>query len=537
MAQTTRTSSLAAQSAERNLARNLEALRACGVEFDLPTLVEHEFVFARDGSITSLDSAGRFHRGCSLPLRAAQAQLRTTRVSGQTACILDPMHAAAVSALLGVLHLQQAVIAVVPSSEDAALLLRCADFAAEIAANRFHLVFGEDWSSQLDRLFDQLPGLAIPTHFVRTSDADVAVTDHLIGKAQSIFSDVTTRRNHRLTELRNASSGLSATVDSAICVLGGQRFRLWNDAADALREALNPLHCKTFDSDDPIRTTPIALAMELQDRRAVVAADVFRGDACSAAPERLPWITWLTKPRIAPPTSSKDALIAADEKLARDAIAAGWPKHRVHIGGWPVAPFAPPPSGARPAIIANVRALKPPKDLEDLSSHRLLWEFIADQIARDPFVAFDRIDELLKQSMKRQNVAADGVPVVRFIDELIVPATAVSIARFLAANKIQFTIHGEGWHEFPNLESRWLGPIHSRQEMRNAVERAAALIQVIPSTRPSAIDAAGRHVVRFQRDAKRFIAACANVDVRTSKPDVQPIGAEMILNLIQDLEA
>lgn len=527
----------ATQAAGRNFRRNLAALvdRVPGLNAPMPA--ESEFVFARDGSITAIDSAGRFHRDCSLPLRAAQAQLRTTRVAGQCACMLDPMHAAAVSALLGILRREQAVITVVPNSVDAALLLHCADFTAEIAANRFHLVFGDGWSSQLDRLFERLPGLAIPTHFVRTSDADVTATDELIAKAQNIFGEVTTRRNQQLNELRHEPSDRCSRNESAICVLGGRRFRLWNDAANALHDSLDSLNCTAFDSDDPICTTALALALQLRDSRAVVAADVFRGDAGAAVPEQLPWITWLTKPRIAPPSSSRDVLVATDESLARDAIAGGWPKKRVHIGEWPNVQSASPPNGAIPAIIANVRSLKPPKDLEELSSHRLLWEFIADQIARDPFVAFDRIDELLKQSMKRQNVTADGVPVVRFVDELIVPATAVAVARLLAAHNVPFTIHGDGWQEFSDLESNWLGPIQSRQELHRAVERARSLIQVVPTSRPHAIDAAGRRVIRCERDAKRLIAACTSDGESTPRPNAQPICTEMILNLIQELEA
>jgi hypothetical protein len=131
-----------------------------------------------------------------------------------------------------------------------------------------------------------------------------------------------------------------------------------------------------------------------------------------------------------------------------------------------------------------VTALEPPTDLNDLSSHRLLWEAIADRLRRDPFVAFGRPEAMLDEAMAGQNVSPAGFPRARFLDSLIAVGFAVNVARALRAENIPLALWGSGWHQIADLAECARGPVRTRPQFEQAVAEAGCVVH--PSLFPGA---------------------------------------------------
>ncbi|MCS7032839.1 MAG: hypothetical protein NZ561_02465 [Phycisphaerae bacterium] len=542
---------LATRLAERNFRRNLAALAQVqprdgsdawqGGVFghpDCPLPGDWELVFARDGSISVVDQAGRFHRGCSVPLLAAREQLGAMKVSGACGCLLDPMHAAALRVVLDRLRPEQSVIAILPNLDDAMLLLHCDDFCAEIAAGRCWIVAGPDWLQQLRSCLLGQAGLAIPTQFIRTCDADVASTDVLIARSQALFGEIAAWRSRRVGEIREHSRHPSNEL-RRICLVGGQRFRLWNDWAFMLAGVMSRagLEVRVFDTDNPRNATPLALAEAVAGCDAILSSGVLRADHPGPVTAQIPWITWLTQPREIPPfDQGADAAIVVDRSLFDSLRSAGWPEDRVMVADWPDAsewllddasgsPVTPPAIDAPAALLADIPPLNPPSDLEELSSHRLLWEFLAHQMAHDPFAAFDRAERLIDDGMQRYQIAGAGLDRRRFLEELIVPAYAVAVARILCRSGVHLALYGRGWDQFEELLRFWRGPVHNRREFRSAVAVARCLVHAVPSSRPHPIDATGRPVARYREGKVAGLLRAVRSPTQTIKPRQSLVGA------------
>ena len=117
--------------------------------------------------------------------------------------------------------------------------------------------------------------------------------------------------------------------------------------------------------------------------------------------------------------------------------------------------------------------------------------------SRDPLVAFDRVDSLLNDAIRKLNVGEDAVPKQRFVDQLIVPAYSVAIARLLKDRGVQFSVHGRGWDCFDDLENRWRGPVNDREDLSRIISSSRTLIHAIPSSCAHPIDFVGRPVARY----------------------------------------
>jgi hypothetical protein len=111
-----RLTTAACQEAISNWQANVEALGKTQPHLAPGKPVETiEWVYARDGALSvRIDDA--WWSGCSVPLEAARAMLRTLRVGG-TACFLCPSHAADVLVALETLAPNQAIVVIVPDSK------------------------------------------------------------------------------------------------------------------------------------------------------------------------------------------------------------------------------------------------------------------------------------------------------------------------------------------------------------------------------------------------------------------------------------
>jgi hypothetical protein len=534
-------STLAQRQAAANCHANLAAMAAAGwpeVEARIdPTL---ELVFGRDGSLTAIDPTGRFAGGCSVPTRAARAQLAGFTAAGGAVCLLAPNHAADVRAMLDALRPEQALIVLTADPRAAALLLHCDDFSAAITRNRLWLVIGSDWTDRLRRILLDRPGLAIPTQFVRLKSVDAAAAERLIAPAQQVFAEVAQHRASELARLAKSHRQRSPTV-RRVCVVGGTRFRLWNDGGFELSSILRRaggLELVTFDVDDPLSSTPLALASQEPD--AIVSVDVCRGDAGAAVGLDRPWIAWLTRPRAMPEFATGgagDRLIVVDQSLRSAALACGWPEKRVLVAGWPDHPVAPATDRAGLALIANVPSLDPPAQLDEFSSHRLLWEWLASQMQRDPLSAFDSAEDLVSAGAAQLGIDARELPVARYLDDLIRPAYAIGVATILFRADLPLKLYGEGWDRIESLAPLYAGAARTREQFRSAVAGATAVVHPAPRLGAHAIDGLGVPVVRLARRGQRaehLIAAAkaALTGRQASSPSAAALSVELIRSLL-----
>ncbi|HSU66353.1 MAG TPA: hypothetical protein VLJ39_05760 [Tepidisphaeraceae bacterium] len=473
-----------------------------------------EWVFARDGSLTALLGGSTWWAGCSLPKRAARFMLKDIDVAGVTACFLHPTHAAQLRVALGHLEARQAILAIQPDPKSLAVALHCEDFSQDIAAGRLWFVAGEDWPAALEALLARNPGLPTPSQFIRPILSEPEAADRLIEPAQAVFTEVGARRTAILRE-RAAELLKIRPPTGRVCVVAPTTFRLWDDAGRVLREielAGSGFTVRPFDPDQPTCASPLALAEMASDCDAVIAPNLYRSSVPEMVSAGIPWISWVTSPRIpsADGSSKRDRLLLADKDWQAAAQQAGWTPSQIRIAGWPPVANASHPSRmpAGLALVADTVTLTPPKHVESFSSHLLLWEHIRAELTSDPF-AIDDVHDYLKTRMARYQIDSSGFDAGAFVDGLVVPAFQQGVANLLFEEGLAFSLFGKGWNPM-QFGTQLQGPVTSRQQLRAIVSGASALVHLWPtqshpvlSSGPPVIRAFGRSRTQFLNDVRR----------------------------------
>jgi len=551
------TATLAQQQAASNFARNLEALaqtqRALGRWLN-EQLLELEWVFAKDRALSAQEPSGQWIGGCSLPRRVAQALLARQEVRGSTACFLAPPHAAALRVALDKLAAQQAIVAIVPDMRDLAIMLHCEDFADDIRASRLWCAAGPAWDVSLRSIFDDQEGLATPAQFIRTPDADPELIQSLISTAQAVFSQVHADRAARMQALVQspAQRRRSPGTSFRLCVVAPMRFRLWNDIGHAMMQAtqqIGGVETVVFDADSPTNSSPLALLKVASSCDAILTANTARTDLPAVLPESLPWITWITQPRIpsAALAATNDHLIVTDPALRDAAVRAGWPATRVCVGNWPevqsAAPTARPAGAGCLAIITDTFPLDTPPDLMDYSSHGLLWEYIREELRHNPLALSHDIDGYLAARMAKINIAQANFPRARFIEKLIVPAYQQGLARTLLCAGLRVRLFGAGWEALDEFRPHAAGAVSQRQQLQDIAAASAALIHVWPFKISHPIDALGVPVLTAHRcrRAQDFVrSAQAALQGRPPAPAAsspQRLTGSLIASIVRNIAA
>ncbi len=469
------------------------------------------WLFARDGALTARDAAGAWWADCSVPAAAAKLMLKSFGGSGTVACFLRPPSAAALRVALDRLRPNQAIVAIVPDVQAACVMLHCESFAADVRGDRLWLTIGDDWETALASLLRDHEGLPTPTQFVRLSDGTEELAEAMIAPAQRVLTEITHLRAATIGQLLERTTEVSP---KDACVIAPSHFRLWDDAGHTLLQLAGQLGWTHLDPDDPACTSPLAMARAASRCGAVITPNTARADLPNVVAASTAWITWLTGPRVPAFAGAgpRDALIVADPTWRDTAIANGWPAARVHVATWPAAELPRAPKGAL-LIAADIRPLDPPKEVVEMSSHRLLWEAITDELTRDPFALGPSILDYLHARMKRINIATNAIDQRRFIDDLIVPAYARGLAELLRQNGLPLRCVGEGWDAIEMLKPFARGPIATRERFAEAVAASAALVHVFPMSCAHPIAHQGRPVVyatggreTFLRDARAAVA-------------------------------
>jgi len=520
------TADAASDRAASSWAANLGALAGTQpwlAEQIAPVVPEVSWIHARDGSLTGMLAGERWWAGCSLPARAARFMLKTLDIRGSVACFLAPVHAAQVRVALELLDARQAIVAIVPEEHVLSVLLHCDDFSSEIVAHRLWFAAGQVWQEQLRRIFTENPGLSTPAQFIRPILADPEPADRLIGPAQKVFADEAAGRSEKIQALVTARK----TRDRAgnVCMIAPSGFRLWESAAAEVLAGLlgsgDATSGPTFaqlDTDDPTSASPLALAGMLAESDALVTANVFRSDAPGVAPADMPWIAWVTSPRIPAPDAAnpRDVLILADPSWQGRAEQAGWPSHRLRVAGW--ADLAPRPhldnAPGSLGLLADTAPIEPPEQVTDYSSQLLLWEMIQAELTHDPFLVGDDAERYLANRMANRQIAEQGLDRGLFLERLIVPAYQQGLARVLIASGIPLRLFGKGWDRIGEFAPHAYGPVQSRPHFCQVLSESSALVHAWPFRHAHPIDAAARPVLRaagrrhdaFVREARTLLA-------------------------------
>lgn len=542
----TLTASITAAESEvrQNLSNNLIALDLAQPDIRpwiTDTNLHVEWLFARDRTLSGLDETGHWIGGCSLPRRAAEAMLKRLEIKGAVAGFLAPAHAAQIAFALDKIRPEQAVVVIVPEIQDLATILHCHDFSQDIKAHRLWFAAGPAWEVGLQRIFENRPGLATPTQFIRMPDADASYLEELIAAAQKVFSDVGASRSTLLQELRQSPPSTKPGKPK-MCIVAPSRFRLWNDIGQTLVRLFDEqseIEAAPFDADDPANSSPLALLQAARQCSSILTANTTRTDLPGLIPETVSWITWTTTARI--PSCAlagvDDHLIVVDPTLREAAIQSGWPESRVHVGTWPpTRPIQSRTCQRELAVIADTSSLETPEDLIDYSSHMVLWESIRNELGKDPVVLND-LNKFLNERMRRLGVGDDAFARNRFIEKLLIPAYQQGWVRLLIRAQLPLKLYGRGWNDLDEFKSFVCGPIQSRSELQDAMRSAAALVHVWPTPLSHPVDSVGIPIIRAsgQRSTGAFLRDAQSA-LRGTLPEapinVPPLSAELIHRII-----
>jgi hypothetical protein len=505
-------STLAAQRARANIDGNRRSLAITQPSLRLHELANiGEFLFGRDGSLTARDTANQWLSQSSLPLRVAQEILRKFEPHGVTGCLLSPTHAAQIRAALDKLQAHQALLVIVPSLDDLTQFLHCEDFSNELDAHRLWFAAGDNWQAMLRALFEDHPGLPTPTQFLRLPIVAPEINDALIAATQPIFALTQKARSERA---RAISWKPTRAETKKLAVVAPSHFRLWNDRGEALAhvfEDAGDLQIVHIDPDDPASACPTDLPRRVADCDAIVTADIVRSDLPNLISSEMPWIAWITTPRVPPIESAglRDHLILPDPTLATNA---GWPSHRLHRATWPTVVSGSTDTAPQAlAIVADTLSLETPEDLNDFSSHRVLWDTLRQEIANNPFIVGSDPQNYLLSRLKSVGFATDTFPMVRFLSQLIYPAIAQAIAKLLIDAKLPVKLYGAGWDKLEGFTDHFAGPVNNRDQFEAIVRQPVALVDVFTGIAAHPLRCVGRPVLSLANAREPFLRAAQKV--------------------------
>ena len=525
---------VAATLARNNFRRNLRALgrrqiavadpvHAAGLPADL------EWVRGRDGTLTARDPAGAWVSGSALPAHVAQRLLSKMTLGSAVACFICPTHARQLRYTLSRMTPSQGLIAIVPDLADLRVMLACEDFAAEITAGRLWFAAGDAWAGALADLFRHNEGLPTAGQFIRTNLLDAEETAPVLAAAERVLRAENERRAARVPEIFATATGATGRVT----VIAPSRFRLWDDAGCALGQLARAAGWSTIDPDDVCSASPVALARAAAGSDALLLANAARADLPTGLPGSLPIVTWMTVARSPRAGGAGDALILAEPAWRPLALAAGWRAEQISIGAWPAWENVPAaPDRAQLVVIADTLPVVAPEF--DWSSHRVLWDTIAGDIARDPFTVGRDPVAYLDQWARRVGIAPETLDRRAFVDRLILPAYAQGLVHDLHAAGLPLELFGIGWDAVGDFTSLDRGPIGSPADLRTAAAGAAALIHVWPDTGAHPIDATGRPVLRPGAYRTSWVPAARHALAGGAKsvPTIAAITADLVRSRI-----
>jgi hypothetical protein len=179
-------------------------------------------------------------------------------------------------------------------------------------------------------------------------------------------------------------------------------------------------------------------------------------------------------------------------------------------------------------LIADVTEMLPPEAETNLSSQRLLWEFIRDELIRDPSACEGDPAVYLSARARKFAVDEESLNPARFFDELILPASAIGLARVLIANGLPVKIWGTGWDKRPEFAKVHGGAIRSMSELSAAAGQCAAIVHAWPTTWSHPIDALGKPVIRRRGRGMDGLIRSARAAISGVAASAEPAATEKL---------
>lgn len=468
-----------------------------------------QWVYGRDGSLTPRLAEG-WLAGTGLPEAAAEQVMAGADATKPALCLVAPTHGQQVREMLDRIGPTQTIIALWADVTSAAWALRCVDFSNAIRQGRLWIVAADEAASAaeaLEELFEQEPGLVVPTTLFRPGDADTPDAEQLLSTARAALGRAHAIRDSRIQE---AARPIRVSVaEPRHLVLVPRQFQLWADAPHHLWSTLESqgLDLVPYDTDHPRNASLLSLACAVQRVTGVFAADTLRTDFGIHLPEDRPWITWVTRPREAVPFGGgKDAIVLAEAAWAGDWLAKGWPTDRVAIGEWRHRPTGDAIT-TEPVLIHDLPDLEPPASVERYSTQRILWEHLAEDLVRIPFLLHEQESPQHLVRRRAEVMGVVDVPTGLFVSGCVIPAYLRGIGRMLCRAGVHVRLFGTGWESDPVTSPRSHGPVTSREQFEGICEEAPVVVYALPQVLPATAAAGRRLLMTSQHTEANFLAA------------------------------
>src|SRR5262249_17369872 len=145
------------------------------------------------------------------------------------------------------------------------------------------------------------------------------------------------------------------------------------------------------------------------------------------------------------------------------------------------------------------------------SSHRLLWEMIAHELAADPFALGDDPREFLAKRIKRAGVNSADVSEAVFLEKLIWPAYQRAVAQMIAETGLPLRLAGDGWEQAPGLEKFAAAAPRSHEQFSALVVSSTVLLDGWAGWLGHPVRHQGRPVLGAARTRPAFIQQARNL--------------------------
>lgn len=529
--------------AEAHWTRGLAALKQTGlaerlVRVQLPPA---RWMHGRDGSLTARLAEG-WLAGTGLPQAAAEQVMAEADVTKPALCLVAPTHGQQVRDVLDRVGPSQIIIALWADATSAAWAMRCVDLSQPIRDGKLWIVVGDDIpaaAEALRALFENQVGLVVPATLYRPGDAAMPEAEQLLVAARDALGVAHREREERMRAAAGPASEVA--IEEHLLVIAPQQFRAWDDAPHRLRTLLDAgtEKVEAFDSDSPRQASLLALARAVRSARCIFSADTLRADFGEHLPSDRPWISWITRPR-APVRyrGGRDGVVLAEAAWVPRWVEMGWPMERLTIGEWPVSPMAEATSN-EPVLIHDLADLTPPESVARYSTQKLLWQHLADDLLRIPFLLHEQesCEHLVRRRAELMGVI--DVPVGRFVAGCVLPAYVRGIGRMLCRAGVHVRLFGRGWDEDPVTAPRAHGPVTSREQFDRICGEAPAVIFAHPATLPATAAGGPRLLLTGRHTEANFLPAVRRALTHpASLQEVElPLTAQKLMSLTTSLLA
>lgn len=500
-----------------------------------------DWVLGRDGSLTARLVEG-WLAGTALPEAAAEQVMAGADATKPALCVVAPTHGQQLREMLDRIGPTQTIIAVWPDVTSAAWALRCVNFSASIREGRLWMVVGDGPESAADalgELFGREPGLVVPATLYRPGDADAPDAERLLSVARETLARAHAAREARMREA--ARPAWVSVGSERHLVLVPQRFQLWADAPHHLWSTLKAAGADllAYDTDHPRHASLLSLAHAVRGAKTIFSADTVRADFGEHLPTDRPWVSWITRPRIPVPfRGGGDAVVLAEASWAGDWLEKGWPKERLSVGAWPLRPMGEATS-TEPVLIHDLADLSAPASVERYSTQRLLWEHLAEDLVRIPFLLHEQESPAHLVRRRAEVMGVVDAPIGLFVSGCVIPAYMRGIGRMLCRAGVHVRLFGTGWETDAVTAPRSHGPVTSREQFKAICDEAPAVIFALPAALP-ATAAAGRRVLMTARHTEaNFLAAVRRaIKHPAMEHEVElPLTAQNLMSAAQRLSA